>query len=87
MTSVLDGISGQLHAPTALLPGKESRAHAGQAGWLHSHSVSVYLILRDKSFASVENRTTVVQSVAGHDTEQTLLPGWWRWVGGGMFRF
>jgi hypothetical protein len=39
LTSALDGVSGQLHAPTALPPGKEPPAPSGwRLGGLQSHS-------------------------------------------------
>jgi hypothetical protein len=68
MTSALDGVSGQHHAPAVLLPpGKGPLVPIVQeAGWAPEPVWTQRI--EEKSFVPAGDRT-VVQSVAGHCTD------------------
>jgi hypothetical protein len=72
------GVSGQLHAPAALYPGKGPPVPIGQeAGWV---PVPVWTQgLEEKSSAPVGDRTPIDQSVVRHYTAWATaapLPAW-----------
>jgi hypothetical protein len=65
LTSALDGVSGQRHAPAALYPRERTPVPIGQeAGWAPEPVWTQRL--EEKSFVSAEDRTPVVQSVVRH---------------------
>jgi hypothetical protein len=66
-------VSGQLHSPTALPPGKEPPVPIGKAsGWAPEAVWTQWII--EKSLASVGNSTLSVQPVACRRTEQYCRP-------------
>jgi hypothetical protein len=74
LTSALDGVSGQRHAPAALCPGKRPPVPIVQeAGWAPEPVWTQRL--EEKSFAPAGDRTAIVQSVVRHYTDwATRLP-------------
>jgi hypothetical protein len=72
VTSALDGVSGQRHAPAALYPGKGPPVPTGQEAGLASELVWTQR-LEEKSFASAGDRAPVVESIVRHYTDWVTL--------------
>jgi hypothetical protein len=68
LTSALEEVSGQRHAPTAIYPRQRTlSAIVQEAGW--ASELVWTQRLEEKYFAFAEDRTPVVQSVVRHNTD------------------
>jgi hypothetical protein len=65
-------VSGQLHSPAAFTPGERAPLYHWTGGWMGPRS-GLAMKLEEKSFASVGNRTSVVQSVVRQFTKLPQL--------------